>query len=419
MGRWDLKTVEDCCEILDSQRIPISDTERQKIQGNIPYYGANGIQGYINKYLFEEDLILIAEDGGNFEQFATRPIAYRISGKSWVNNHAHILRTKKDYNQDFIFYSLVHKNILTFIVGGTRSKLNQKELRSITIKIPDNEPEQTAIATIISKVDKAINDTEKIIEKYKRIKTGLMQELLTKGIDEKGNIRSEKMHRFKDSILGRIPEEWDVKTIKEISVNEGVQTGPFGAQLHSYEYVSEGVPLILIRNIIDGKIVTNDIPRIPHKKAELLSRYRLNEGDLVFSRVGDVGRVAVAQKEHKGWLFSGQTLRVRLKPNGINKFFIREITQKFEFRNLLSKRMLGTTRDSINTNILENMPLIFPKSEEEQNRIIDILKKVDENINACNISIEKLKLIKSGLMQDLLTGKVRVPEKLIKEINKN
>ncbi|MBL7791603.1 MAG: restriction endonuclease subunit S [Saprospiraceae bacterium] len=119
---WRTVTINDCCEILDSQRVPLNAEQRAKIQGNIPYYGANGVQGYISEYLFDEALILMAEDGGNFEQFSTRPIAYKISGKSWVNNHAHILKAKQGYNQDFVFYSLVHKNILYFIQGGTRSK---------------------------------------------------------------------------------------------------------------------------------------------------------------------------------------------------------------------------------------------------------------------------------------------------------
>src|SRR5690606_4539504 len=96
--------ISECCDILDNLRVPINDEIRQTMQGNIPYYGANGIQGYIDKYIFDEDLILLAEDGGNFEEYHTRPIAYKISGKSWVNNHAHILRAKQEFNQDFIFY---------------------------------------------------------------------------------------------------------------------------------------------------------------------------------------------------------------------------------------------------------------------------------------------------------------------------
>ena len=213
---WKVATIEECCDILDSKRIPVNAEERESRIGEIPYYGANGLQGYIDDYIFEEDLILIAEDGGCFDEFATRAIAYKISGKSWVNNHAHVLKAKQYYSQNFIFYSLEHKDIQSFIVGGTRAKLNQTALRSIQLSVPNKIEEQTQIAAILSTIDLAITQTEAIIAKQQRIKTGLMQDLLTKGIDENGNIRSEATHEFKDSSIGRIPVEWEVENLGQV-----------------------------------------------------------------------------------------------------------------------------------------------------------------------------------------------------------
>lgn len=169
--------IEDVVDILDNLRIPVNDEERQKRGGNVPYYGANGPQGFIDKPLFNEPLILIAEDGGNFEQFACRPIAYRISGPSWVNNHAHILRAK-NYNQDYLFYALEHMNILNLISGGTRAKLNQGELRKI--KVPSIEiAEQNRVAILINLVVDEINHLVLLVEKLNSQKQGLMQDLLT------------------------------------------------------------------------------------------------------------------------------------------------------------------------------------------------------------------------------------------------
>ncbi len=125
--------IGDCCDILDNRRVPVNEEERSSRLGPVPYYGANGVQGCIDDFLFDEPLILMAEDGGNFEQFATRPIAYQISGKSWVNNHAHVLRASNGFDQQYIFYCLEHKDITPFIKGGTRSKLNQFELRQIEV----------------------------------------------------------------------------------------------------------------------------------------------------------------------------------------------------------------------------------------------------------------------------------------------
>jgi len=169
--------IGDIADILDNLRIPINDEERQKRGGDVPYYGANGLQGFIDKPLFNEPLILIAEDGGNFEQFAERPIAYRISGPSWVNNHAHILRAR-DYNQDYLFYALEHMNILNLISGGTRAKLNQGELKKI--KVPStNIKEQKRVSDLINLVVDELSSLLMLKEKLITQKQGLMQDLLT------------------------------------------------------------------------------------------------------------------------------------------------------------------------------------------------------------------------------------------------
>lgn len=106
---WEEKTIEDCTECLDFLRIPINETQRREMKGDYPYCGANGILDYINDWIIEDEVILIAEDGGYFDEYKTRPIAYKMKGKFWVNNHAHILKSKIGYNQEFIFYSVVHK----------------------------------------------------------------------------------------------------------------------------------------------------------------------------------------------------------------------------------------------------------------------------------------------------------------------
>lgn len=93
--------LEDCCEILDSKRVPITAADRK--EGPYPYYGANGVQDYVAEYIFDDELVLLAEDGGNFGS-KTRPIAYRVSGKCWVNNHAHVLKPKEGLNADFLCY---------------------------------------------------------------------------------------------------------------------------------------------------------------------------------------------------------------------------------------------------------------------------------------------------------------------------
>ncbi|MBE2941295.1 hypothetical protein HPK04_11805, partial [Anoxybacillus flavithermus] len=204
---WDVKKIEEVCDILDSQRVPLNKEQRDAMQGEIPYYGANGVVDYINEYLFDEPLILMAEDGGYFDEYQTRPIAYKIQGKSWVNNHAHVLRPKENTDFDWVFYSLVHKNVIPFINGGTRAKLNQSDLRILPIAIPPLA-EQRKIAAILSSVDEAIEKTEAIIEQTEKVKKGLMQQLLTKGIGHT---------KFKKTEIGEIPEGWEVVELQDLA----------------------------------------------------------------------------------------------------------------------------------------------------------------------------------------------------------
>jgi len=147
--------------------------------GDVPYYGANGIQGYIDKPIFNEPLILLAEDGGNFDEYATRPIAYRIAGPSWVNNHAHVLRPASGVDFSFLFFSLEHRDVRWYIRGGTRSKLNRGELCDIDIALPSSDSEQRAIGALLDAHETRVATEQGCLSKLTFIKQGLMQDLLT------------------------------------------------------------------------------------------------------------------------------------------------------------------------------------------------------------------------------------------------
>ena len=403
---WAVTSIEECCEVLDNMRVPINSEDRDKRIGEIPYYGANGLQGYIDDYIFDEPLILLAEDGGRFEEFATRPIAYRIYGKSWVNNHAHVLRAKKGFCQDTIFYMLEHKDIQPFIVGGTRSKLNQHALRSIAITLPDSFVEQSKIAEILSTVDRAIEQTEALIAKQQRIKTGLMQDLLTRGIDKHGNLRSEETHQFKDSPLGRIPVEWTVEKLGAVSqISSGLTLG----KKHSGPNTIE-LPYLRVANVQDGYLDLSDIKtiRVPFSYIE---KYQLNIGDVLMNEGGDfdkLGRGTVWRGEIDQCLHQNHVFKVRPDAEKLSSEFLALISSSpygKSFFVLASKQ--STNLASINSTQLNSFPLPLP-SYKEQKRIETVLKKQIQIIQSAESRLKKLHSLKTALMQDLLTGKVRV-----------
>jgi len=178
-GEWEVKTIEDSADCLDNVRVPLNETQRSRMKGDYPYCGANGVLDYVNDYVIDDDIILMAEDGGYFDEYEYRPIAYRMIGKCWINNHAHILKAKLGFDQGFVYYTLVHKNILPFLASGTRAKLNKSEMNKIEMHFPKEKPEQTAISAILSDMDTEIAVLEKRRDKTRTLKQAMMQELLT------------------------------------------------------------------------------------------------------------------------------------------------------------------------------------------------------------------------------------------------
>ena len=174
---WEEKKLGELATCLDNLRRPVNATEREKMKGDIPYYGANGIQGYVNDFIFDEDLTLLAEDGGNFDEFSNRPIAQRVTGKAWVNNHAHILRAKPlNMTPAFLFHSLVHKDIRKYINGSSRAKLNKGDMLTIAMIVP-NVLEQKKIADFLSAIDQKIESVSQQIAKTQTFKKGLLQQM--------------------------------------------------------------------------------------------------------------------------------------------------------------------------------------------------------------------------------------------------
>ncbi len=202
-GEWEVKTLKESTDCLDNVRVPLNEAQRAQMKGDYPYCGANGVLDFVNGYVIDDDIILIAEDGGYFDEYEDRPIAYRMSGKCWVNNHAHILKTKEGFDQGFLFYSLVHKNIVGFLASGTRAKLNKSEMWKIEVNVPVALPEQTAIAEVLSDMDGELAALEQRRDKTRSLKQGMMQELLTGRIRlvESGKLRVESENSVKSGKL--------------------------------------------------------------------------------------------------------------------------------------------------------------------------------------------------------------------------
>lgn len=170
---WRIKPLGKICTNYDSRRIPI--TEKDRVKGEIPYIGASGVIDYINDFIFDEDLLCVSEDGANLVA-RTYPIAFSISGKTWVNNHAHVLKFSHKYTQNIVESYLNMINLQDFLTGMAQPKLNRAKLDIIPIPLPEEE-EQQKIADCLVEIDTMITEQSNKVEHLKAHKKGLMQGL--------------------------------------------------------------------------------------------------------------------------------------------------------------------------------------------------------------------------------------------------
>ena len=310
-------------------------------------------------------------------------------------------------DRDFLYYMLMTDPVRRFMKdhasGSTVLHLQTRAVPGLELEIPTSKPEQTKIAEVLSTVDRAIEHTEALIAKQQRIKTGLMQDLLTRGIDEHGNLRSEQTHEFKDSPLGRIPVEWEVTDWGSVGYWKGGSTP------------SKGDP----KNWINGRnlwVSPKDI------RAPILETTE----DLLTDRALTVSKLHVFQAGSIFTVFRSGILKHTIPISTCSKAFsvnqdIKVLIPKSETNIKFLKYLLsycspdilrkavkvGTTVESIDRLVFEEMKIPCPDLPE-QTRISDVLGQQESTSITLKSELLKLRSLKTAFMQDLLTGKKRV-----------
>mgnify|MGYP000029013466 CR=1 FL=1 len=218
---WWLKSkIEDCTVILDNKRKPVSSKERAKRQGEIPYYGATGRAGWIDNYIFNEELILLGEDGAPFFDI-TKNVAYLISGKSWVNNHAHVLKGVNNVLLNkFLLYFLNQFDYKGYVGGTTRLKLNQGNLKSIPISLPPLAEQER----IVAKLDDLMTYIERSKERLESLyhyKSKFINSCLVNP-SSKSFYKREKLGEYLEVGKERIGENWKNCLKIGVSAKKGI-----------------------------------------------------------------------------------------------------------------------------------------------------------------------------------------------------
>jgi type I restriction enzyme S subunit len=347
---WEIWAIGETTDCLDRYRVPLNESQRAQMSGPYPYCGANGVLDYLNSFVLDDDVILIAEDGGNFSEYRTRPIAYRMRGKIWVNNHAHVLKAKGGIVQDFIFYALVHKDILPYLAGGTRAKLNRGELNKIKYALPPL-PEQRAIAEALSDVDGLLGSLEALIAKKRAIK---------------------KICR--DEIPVRLLNYLDVYHKRFLR--------------------------------------SDDLTQLVSAKPDQARRCAVEKGDVFFTPTSevpdDIGRAAVVIENAPDGVYSYHLVRLRITVPWDLRFRAYVFASR-EFLDQASKASEGSgTRYVVTLPRFRALAVLHPSDPNEQAAIAAVLSDMDAEIDALERRAAKTRAIKQGMMQQLLTGRVRL-----------
>ena len=353
----------EVCEVLDSKRVPI--TAANRVSGQYPYYGANGVQDYVADYIFDDELVLLAEDGGNFGS-KEKPIAYRVSGKCWVNNHAHVLKPKAVIDVDYLCYSLMFYDVSGLVNGATRQKLTQSDMRKMEIPLR-TMVEQKKIVCRLNKLTELIS---------------LRKQQLAK-LDELVKARFVEMFLLHD---------YPTKTLDELSIGKG----EYGAQSASTEYDSTRPRYIRITDVNEDGTLNDD--KVSSENITDDEQYRLSYGDFMFARMGaTVGKTYAFLSGNQ--IFAGYLIRYKLNLSLANPRYLFWYTKLDDYQKWVKLNQSGAAQPGINAKKYGSLKIPVPPIAL-QNQFAAFVERVDQQKQTVQQSLEKLELMKKARMQE-------------------
>ena len=395
---WTRKTLRDLATINYGK----SPKEILSADGLYPVVGTGGTERYGDGFLYDGDSVILGRKG-------TIDRVHFVSGRFWTIDTAYFLSDFGDTQPRWLFYFLQNFDLRQLNEATGVPSLSRDLLYKIEVETPP-KPEQTKIAEILSTVDQAIDQTEALIAKQQRIKTGLMQDLLTRGIDENGNLRSEETHEFKDSPLGRIPVEWEVKEIQELlaDVKPSMRSGPFGSALLKEELMESGIPFLGIDNVLPEEFVPLFKRFVAPTKARQLKKFRVRPRDVMITVMGTVGRCCMVPDDIGEALSSKHVWTLSFDEQAYSPYLAcLQINHAPWVLNHFRRDMQGGIMEAIRSETLRSTPLPVPPPDEMQ-EIESRLRAMSTGLGANHEVLRKLSRLKTALMQDLLTGKVSV-----------
>jgi type I restriction enzyme, S subunit len=322
-----------------------------------------------------------------------------------------VFRQSADSGFYFHLFEKVQPELVRRASGTTFLEISAAEFAGIEVPSPGPN-EKRLITKVLDTLDTAIHETEAIIAKLKAVKQGLLHDLLTRGIDANGELRpsqSEARHLYKESPLGWIPKGWDAASIDDLA--ESMVDGPFGSNLKTSHYVENpGVRVVRLQNILAGEYDDSERAFVSERHAASLVRNRVQGGDTLIASLGDanfpVGRSCCYPSDLPAAINKADCFRFRSGSRSRNAFVM------FSMNGGAARRQVrgfeqGVTMKRINLGNLRRIVIALP-SLAEQDQIVERLNIGQQQVDITARQLMKLRHQKLGLMDDLLTGRVRV-----------
>ncbi|MFZ1387494.1 MAG: restriction endonuclease subunit S [Thiolinea sp.] len=352
---WRVTALENCVRILDAQRVPINNEERQqRIEGKseselFPYYGATGQVGLIDSYLFDEELVALGEDGVPFLD-PLKNKAYLLVGKTWVNNHAHVLKAIEGVSTNkFLLYYLNQFDYQEYVNGATRLKLTQANMRLMPVNVPPLA-EQQEIATRLDDLLAQVDTIKSHLDAIPAILKRFRQSVLAAAVSGK---------LFKNNT-------WEASTLAKIADSR------LGKMLDKQK--NQGSPHLYLRNVNVRwfNFDLSDLLEIKVSDDELEQLY-VRKGDILVCEGGEPGRCAIWKQENNQYIFQKALHRVRVK-NGVLPEWICFILKDAADTNKLDEYFTGTTIKHLTGQSLKQLPIPLPSLEEQT----EIVRRVEQ-----------------------------------------
>ncbi len=364
-----------------------TNTQDATADGEYPLFDRSVEIKKSNKYLFDDTAIILPGEGAEF-------IPKIYSGKFDLHQRAYAIFPDKNIVSPAYLYHFLYANRRDFVkssVGSTVKSLRLPFIQSINVKFPPIT-EQQKISEILGAVDGDIAKTQEMIEVTEKLKRGLMKQLFTRGIG---------YTKFKETIIGQIPEEWEVGELGSYLL----RNPDYGINAAGVDYTEELPTYIRITDISgDGKFISENKKSVDHKDS---GNYLLQAGDLLFVRTGaSVGKTYLYNPDDGKLVFAGFLIRVRTNEEKLLAKYLSYFVQTPIYWKWVRVMSTRSGQPGINGNEYAGMVIPVP-TPVEQKKYTEILSAVDEKISINKKIKEKLTLLKRGLMQDLLSGTVR------------